>query len=100
RSRNSGSKPRGYPFKMKAALASLAVADGCAIPVIGGFATGADAPNHDDVPRLCGPANGTSSIGRRRLAAAPNQVAGLLAGPNAEQGRLSAKEDSLRLIGA
>jgi len=37
---------------MKAALASLAVADGCAIPVVCGLGTGADAPK-PFVPRLC-----------------------------------------------
>jgi len=39
-------------------------------------------------------------VGRRHLATAPNQSAGLLAWPNAERGRWSAKNDSLRLVGA
>jgi len=62
---------------MKAALASPVAGDERASPVRCGPATGADAPNRYDVPRLCG-----------HLAAAPNQCAGLLAWPNAERGRL------------
>ena len=38
------STPIGYPFKMKAATASLAVAGGWAAPVFCGHAVGADAP--------------------------------------------------------
>src|SRR6185295_2963204 len=54
RSRNTGSTPRGYPFKLKAATASLAVASKCAAPVFCGRAAGADAPklvhgNHSEV---------------------------------------------------
>jgi hypothetical protein len=38
------STPIGYPFKLKAAAASPAVAGGCAAPVVCGPAVGADAP--------------------------------------------------------
>jgi len=38
------STPKDYPFKLKAAFASPAVSDGCAIPVFCGLAIGADAP--------------------------------------------------------
>jgi len=38
------SQPKDYPFKLKAALASLAVGDGCASPVFCGLVIGADAP--------------------------------------------------------
>src|SRR3989442_15894510 len=69
RSRNTRSQPTGYPFKLKAALASPLVAEECAIPVLCGPAIGADAPNRYDVPRLCGPqAPGHSSQSKRRIA--------------------------------
>ena len=45
------STPKGYPFKLKAVVASLVVTDGCAIPVFCGLALGADAPKF--FPRLC-----------------------------------------------
>lgn len=38
------SQPKDYPFKLKAAIASLAVTGERAIPVFCGLAIGADAP--------------------------------------------------------
>src|SRR5438128_7471647 len=124
---------------MKAAVASPVVADGCAIPVFCGLATGADAPNECKRSEVMSAANcctadaahplppflnegnrrrkadpvslarfcrqgypysrcAASSTDRRHLATAPNRSAGLLAGPNAERGRLCARNIALRLI--
>ena len=88
RSRNTSSKPRGYPFKLKAALASPLVAGEWAIPVLCGPATGADAPKSfrgDGGEPIVSQRRPQRATGR--LTAAPNQCAGLLAGPNAERRR-------------